>query len=258
MHLLTSLKRRLFGTQPQTITTGPAAGLRFDPGPSNPAYGSGDNELPVQSTLQRCLQPGDVFYDIGANVGFLSVVGAHCVGPQGAVHAFEPLPANVALVRRNASLNGFAQIVVHPIAVGDVTGRAQLVVAAYSGGSALAAVEAPPDATGESIEVDISTVDALVERGLPPPTLVKIDVEGAELLVLKGMELVCARHAPRILYELDGVSEEALEPKRVECERWLLDHHYSVSELELSYVGQRWRVRHFLATPRQARQASST
>lgn len=252
MGFLGTLQRRVFGSTASTIRTGPAAGLRFDPGPSNPAYATGDNELPVQQLLQQRLRPGAVLFDIGANVGFLSVVGARLVGSAGLVYAFEPVPANAALVRRNATINHLDQIQVIEIAVGDRSGTAKLVLAEYSGGAALAGVDPPPDAAGE-IEVEVATVDQLVERGYRPPSFVKIDVEGAELLVLKGMEQVCTRNRPDILYELDGPTEEALEVKRVECEQWLLAHGYGVVELPRSYEGNRWCVRHFVATHEQPR-----
>jgi FkbM family methyltransferase len=252
MRILESIKRRLARTQLQTIRTGPGAGLIFDPGPSNPAYATGDNELPVQAVLTQHLRKGDVVFDVGANVGFLSVVAAKLVGGSGSVCAFEPVPANAKLVRRNASLNHFDHLTVLETAVGDRAGRARLVVAAYSGGSALASVEAPPDASDE-IDVEITTLDRFVQSTGRPPHFVKIDVEGAELLVLQGMHHVCTEHRPTILYELDGASEEALEPKRVACERWLLDHGYRVGELPRSYEDIRWSVRHFLATPEQPR-----
>jgi FkbM family methyltransferase len=163
------------------------------------------------------------------------------------VYAFEPVPSNAALVRRNAARNGMTQIQVVEIAVGNRNETARLVLAEYSGGAALAGIERPPDETGE-IDVEVVTVDHLVERGYRPPNLVKIDVEGAELLVLQGMEQVCARHRPDILYELDGPNEESLDLKRAKCERWLRERGYGVVELPRSYEGRRWCVRHFLAT----------
>ena len=144
--LLARLLKRTGITAPDTIVVGPGRGLHFDPGPSNADYASGDNELPVQQALVDHLRPGAVFYDVGANVGFLTVLGARLVGPHGAVYAFEPVASNALYVHRNAEANRFAQVQVLEKAVSNRNGRGDLNLAKYSGGAALASVEAPPDA----------------------------------------------------------------------------------------------------------------
>ena len=63
------------------------------------AYWLGIYELPIQECLVRKLKPGNVFYDIGANAGFFSLLGSNCVGPEGRVFAFEPLPENIRSIR---------------------------------------------------------------------------------------------------------------------------------------------------------------
>src|SRR5882757_11121436 len=78
----------------------------------------GTLEPPVQEALRRLLAPGDVFYDIGANVGFFTILGARLVGPQGHVVAFEPVPACARAVGRNIELNGFAHAEIREAAVG--------------------------------------------------------------------------------------------------------------------------------------------
>lgn len=247
MSILRAITRRLAG--PRTIEVGPATGLRFDPGPSNPDYASGDNEMPVQQCLREHLAQGRVLYDIGANVGFLSVVGAQLVGPSGAVYAFEPVPANARLIRRNATLNQLKQIEVLDMAVGEETGTARLLLARYSGGAVLAGADPPPDPAGE-IDVRVDTVDNLVAQGLRPPSVVKIDVEGAELAVLHGMERTCEQVRPIIVYELDAADETAVEHKRLTADGWLERHEYEVTELPRSYPAGGWCVRHFVAVHR--------
>jgi FkbM family methyltransferase len=248
-HLAARWLRRTGLLAPPTITVGPGAGLRFDPGPSNADYASGDNELPVQQALAEHLQPGCVFYDIGANVGFLTVIGARLVGPSGSVFAFEPVASNAELVRRNCGRNGFAQVRVLEKAVSNRCGSGLLNLAAYSGGAALASVEAPPDPAG-SQSVDLITIDAAIQQlGLPPPHLVKIDVEGAELEVLEGMAATAAGHRPVVVVEVDAASPEPLQRKQTDCEQWLQQHGYRVSVLPDSYVGARWLVKHLVAIP---------
>lgn len=246
--LLARLLKRTGITSPDMIVVGPGRGLRFDPGPSNSDYASGDNELPVQQALVDHLRPGAVFYDVGANVGFLTVLGARLVGPQGTVYAFEPVASNAEFVRRNSRVNAFAQVQVLEQAVSNRCGKGELNLATYSGGAALASVEAPPDAAGTQT-VDLVTVDELIARdGFKPPDVIKIDVEGAELEVLQGMDRTARRHRPVIIVEVDAAEIGLLRRKQAACEQWLRERGYQVHELPDSYVGIRWLVKHIVAT----------
>ena len=252
MGLLASLAR-MFGRQQwpgaSTIQVGVGAGLRFNHATSNPDYAYGSNELPVQQVLAQYLARDAVFYDVGANGGVVTVIGARLVGPRGIVYAFEPVPDNAAFVRSNAAANGFMNVEVIEKAVTSHSGSAELALATYSGGAVLSEFATPPDAAG-MLRVDLASIDDLVERsGLKPPSFVKIDVEGAELSVLQGMERTAARHRPMILYELDDAESEPLQRKQAECEQWLLARGYRVAELPVSYAGIDWLVKHFLATP---------
>ena len=92
------------------VLSGVASGLKFNSGPASAAYALGRNERPVQEALATYLQPGDVFYDVGANVGFFTIVGAKLVGTAGRVYAFEPVAANAGQVHHNAAINGFEHV----------------------------------------------------------------------------------------------------------------------------------------------------
>jgi FkbM family methyltransferase len=248
-NLVARLLKRIGLMSPGTIVVGPGRGLHFDPGPSNSDYASGDNELPVQQALEENLRANSVFYDVGANVGFLTVLGARLVGPHGKVYAFEPVASNAAYVRMNARANGFAQVEVIEKAVSNRSGQGQLNLANYSGGAALASVEAPPDANG-SQAVDLVTIDEAIARdGLEPPGVVKIEVEGAELEVLQGMEATAKQYRPVVVVEVDAAEIGALQRKQAACNQWLREHGYQVRELPDSYPGIGWLVRHVVATP---------
>jgi FkbM family methyltransferase len=249
--VLARLLKRIGLTPSDTIVVGPGHGLRFDPGPSNSDYASGNNELPVQQALVAHLRADSVFYDVGANVGFLTVLGARLVGPRGSVYAFEPVPANAVYVRQNAQANRFSQVQVIEKAVSNFSGKGALNLAKYSGGAALAlaSVEPPPDVDGTQ-QVDIVTIDGLIEHhGLKPPAVVKIDVEGAELEVLEGMAATTKRYRPVIIVEVDAAEAEPLQRKQAACEQWLRNQGYSVQELPDSYPGIRWLVKHIVAVP---------
>ena len=89
---------------------------------------SGLLELPVQEAMRRLLGPGDVFYDVGANVGFFALAGARQVGPAGAVYAFEPVAENAAAIRAATELNGLAQVEVIEQAAGRAAGSDRLLL----------------------------------------------------------------------------------------------------------------------------------
>jgi FkbM family methyltransferase len=238
-----------YAIRPATMRVGPGQGLRFDPGPSNSAYASGNNELPVQLAIQERLCQGDVVFDVGANVGFFTIIAARLVGESGHVYAFEPVPKNVRYVRRNTELNRQQNVTIVDKAVAGRSGRGSLVLASYSGGAALATATRPPDATA-TIDVELVSIDDAIEGALvPPPTLVKIDVEGAELEVLQGMVATLRRHGPTIVCEIDGGERDAFDEKHRACTDFLRSHGYEVTPLADSYPGGDWLVGHFVAVP---------
>jgi FkbM family methyltransferase len=188
-----------------TILHGPAAGLRFVAEEGKVGFTLGSEEPELQAELARLLGPGDVFYDVGANVGFMTLVGAALVGPSGHVIAFEPIPRLAAVVRANAELNGLAQVEVHELALADRESTARFVVPEESSGSHLADVK---DGVGETFDVQVTTLDAFLARtDAPPPTVIKLDIEGAELRALDGMRQTLAAHGPALVVELHGTRE---------------------------------------------------
>lgn len=231
-----------------TISAGIGAGLKFNASHSNPAYSLGTNEIPVQQALAQNLQAGDVLYDIGANVGFFAIIGARLVGLTGRIYAFEPVPGNAAAVQHNASLNNLAQVTVLQKAVSDHEGSGALLLAHYSGGSALSTVDTPPPDLKEIIDVDVVSIDSLVGRGaIRPPTVVKIDVEGAEINVFRGMSQTIDDYKPLIIYEIDDGDEASFNQKQEACAAFLTGKRYTITRLEDSYQEIEWLVGNFIA-----------
>ena len=167
----------------------------------------GTLEPPVQEALRRLLAPGDVFYDIGANVGFFTLLGARLVGPAGRVVAFEPVPWCARAVGNNIDLNGFEHAQIRAEAVGDADGVARLLVVGEASWSHLESTGRHADVRDE-IDVAVVALDSLVGAGtLPPPDVLKIDTEGAELHVLEGARATIDRHRPAIVCELHDTNE---------------------------------------------------
>jgi FkbM family methyltransferase len=232
-----------------TIAAGQAAGLRVFARGADPDFAKGTYELPVQEAIVSNLTPGDVFYDNGANIGFFSLIAACRVGPAGQVYSYEPVPRNAAAITRSCEANGLVGVHVFAEAVGAETGRAELFLARHLGGATLAAVSTPPDMNGR-IEVEMTTLDdSIAMHRLRPPTLVKVDVEGAEVDVFRGMAETLRVHRPRILCEVDDATKEGADRKTREIADVLTAAGYTLSLLPPSYAGDAWQVLHLLAQP---------
>lgn len=194
-----------------TIQHGIGRGLRFNPGGANAGYLLGTSEPQMQKALQLVLHPGISFYDIGANVGFLTVLAAKLVGPTGNVVAFEPLHANAMQLERNVRINGFHHVLVRKEALGNQTGEAEFRVPAKPTMGKLAYVGSVDQETAV-IQVPIRSLDTLYATGkLPRPDLLKIDVEGAEGDVLRGSVETLRTTRPLLLIELHGTNAEVAD-----------------------------------------------
>jgi FkbM family methyltransferase len=166
----------------------------------------GTLETSVQEAMRRTVASGGTFYDIGANLGFFSLLGARMAGPDGRVIAFEPHPANAALIKENATLNGLQTIHVCELALGRQTGADLLYDVAEASWSRLVGYGRHPDARG-TVSVSVAAIDDLLEEGrVPPPEVVKIDAEGAELDILAGMARTLAARRPALICELHATN----------------------------------------------------
>lgn len=135
-------------------------------------------------------------------MGFFTVLGARRVGPEGHVVAFEPLIANVDALAHNVAMNGFTNVSVVRKAVGRSSGSGVLEVARFSVQGRLNPNELRPDSRG-TVPVEVISVDqAVQETPLPPPTLVKLDIEGSELEAIDGMRRTMERFRPTVICEL--------------------------------------------------------
>ena len=157
-------------------------------------------EPEVAAALGRLLRPGMRLLDLGANVGYFTLLGASLVSAQGQVVAFEPNPDNVALLRLGVRDNGFTNVVVHAIALAEGAGSFALYTDRRS--SLSYAVEATREVPGRrpTHVVPALALDAFL-GDLGPVDVVKIDVDGNELRVLSGMRGLVARDRPVLVIE---------------------------------------------------------
>lgn len=173
-----------------------------------------ESEVFPFAMLRRMVRPGDVVYDCGANLGLYC---RYLIGTLGAgrVIAFEPSPDNRALLAQNLVLGGIAdRVTVMPMALGDEDGMADFQVDdMQSASGTLSKVTGGEPCVGRknlglgplTEQVVCRKLDTLMaEAKLPPPDVIKIDVEGAEGLLLRGAAGLLRDRSPRLLIELHG------------------------------------------------------
>lgn len=152
----------------------------------------GSYEPHMQAALAKWVRPGDTVYDIGAHAGFHSLYAALLVGNKGRVIAFEPHPGNRASLQRQAALNPSLAVSVLAYALSDQTAQLAMSV---TGDSSQASI-----AHDGELQVEARRLDDLLSQGVvPPPDLLKIDVEGHEAAVLQGARATLSSYRPVIL-----------------------------------------------------------
>ncbi len=168
----------------------------------------GMHDRDVARLLEHAIRPRATILDVGAHIGYFALLSARLTGPTGRVWAFEPNPRLFEILVKNIAENGFGrQIFAVPQAVGSVPGPAVLYVnpteSMLSSLCSHAARHGSPWAASE--EVSCTTLDAWsAERGWPDVDVIKIDVEGLEAAVLRGMTELARRNPHlQIIVELN-------------------------------------------------------
>lgn len=206
------------------------------------AYWLGIHEPAIQECLVRQLRPGDVFYDIGANAGFFSLLGSRCVGPEGRVFAFEPLAEEVRSIRAQLRLNDVSHCTVVEAAVADRSGWIEFCEGAESSRGHVSPREGQRNGVS-TIRVKAIMLDEFVETS-PPPDFVKMDVEGAELLALRGARrMLAGKRPPKMLIEFHS------DRLRHECFSMLADVGYEFQNMVGRGLDVGGNDRHVLCIP---------
>lgn len=164
------------------VLSGPLRGRRWIAGAATHGCWLGTYERLAQRVFVEHVRPGSVVYDVGANVGFFTLLASKLVGPLGRVYAFEPMQRNVGYIVEHLRLNEIDNVHLMPLAISDRNGTLRFAAAENPAMGGLSA-------TGE-IEVQARTLDQLA-LDLLPPSFIKMDIEGAEHAALSGaMELL--------------------------------------------------------------------
>lgn len=174
-------------------------------------YWLGTYEVDLQAAFQKFCEPGMVVYDIGANIGYISLMAAKLVGKDGRVFAFEPLPANCERFRKNVALNGLQAVIsLQQAAVIDRPGKITFMVHRSGAMGKAQGSLGRDEEYMDRIEVDaIGLDDFIFHDRNPKPDLIKMDIEGGETLAVDGMQRTLHEARPTILIEIH--SHAALE-----------------------------------------------
>jgi FkbM family methyltransferase len=212
------------------ILRGPLRGLKWTTGASSHACWTGTYEVENLALFAAAVSPGSSVYDVGANVGIYTLLASQQTGPAGSVYAFEPNPRNLRYLHRHVALNQLNNCLVMAVAVSDKEGTERFSAATW---------EHPMGRLAQDGELKIPTVtlDACVygRRQLRSPDVVKIDVEGAELLVLLGASQTLTEYHPRLFIETHGTQQHR------DCHEFLVAKGYQLEE-GYSYIKATWKA----------------
>lgn len=197
-HVPTAFNIRFGPDDVETITVGESSLVvdQADHSVSQP-IADGSYEPHLMAFVRSFLKPGMTFVDVGANIGLYSMLGASLVGSDGRVFAVEPNSENCRLLLLSADRNGADQFTLHPVACGPERGYAAIRTALGSNGGFIESEgEAMLDPT--AMVVPVAPLDDLVDG---PVDLIKIDVEGAEALVVSGANRIIDEQRPTVISE---------------------------------------------------------
>jgi FkbM family methyltransferase len=169
-------------------------------------YWLGTYEPELQAALRELIPPKAVIFDVGANIGYVSLLLAKATGEEGKVFAFEAFPSNVKQLKRNLELNGMeTRVTVVDCAVTQAPGPVRFLVHASGGMGKAAGSAGRIDNYHSEITVPGISLDEFVyNQGNPPPQVVKMDIEGGEGMAVAGMRRLLSEAPPLMLLELHG------------------------------------------------------
>ncbi len=200
-----SLYGRLLGAHTVQILGGPMQGLKLAPSKhTSHAHIRGDYEEEIQKAIDGCVRPGDVCYDLGASIGYLSLLMARKARH---VFAFEPSPKAAEEIARQVAANNFRNVTVIPTPVSDDVREVRFCITDQAYGSGIN----PTETRWPVMMLESTTLD-LFAQSHPPPNFIKIDVEGEEFRVLEGARRLLSEHRPKICCEVhsSGTAREVV------------------------------------------------
>ncbi|MGA9755434.1 MAG: FkbM family methyltransferase [Desulfobaccales bacterium] len=181
--------------------------------------------------VQRLMEGDEVFWDVGANVGYFTLVAATALTNRGQIVAFEPGRNAYARLTENLALNAYRNIKAYPVAVADREGEAVLHVAGDIADSSASLYPAGRGQAGREVCRTVALDHFLRSEGLRPPDLIKLDAEGAELAVLQGAEGLIQDSPPLWLMEMEEKNLKAAGASKAAIADFLTGYGYRAAHL---------------------------
>lgn len=186
-------------------------GTRFVRG----TYGKSEVE-----SLTSLIRAGDVVLDVGAHIGYFSMLASKIVGSNGKVIAFEPLPLNLAYLRQHVLANDLKNVEIIDSAVGFTKGNLRF---ARGGGTGRGHLQPFESGDQSGLAVNVFGLDELFqENKIPAPNMIKMDIEGAEGEGLRGAQKMLTKYRPTLLLSTHG------DVMKAECEQLLTNIGYEI------------------------------
>lgn len=188
-----------------------ADGSRFTY-PLNSAIGralfTGGFETVEVEFMRQSLKPGNIFFDVGANGGIFTIIAAKKVGSNGHVYAFEPGQRELELLKHNIAINNLTNVTVIETAITNKKGVTKFAISRDGAMNSLAQTDHPKQQIESWQTVEITTLDNVLEElNISKVDFLKIDVEGAEGLVIEGAKkLLFSENSPTILFEASDLN----------------------------------------------------
>jgi FkbM family methyltransferase len=230
---------KVFKNQTYTVRHGLAKGLKRRGGLAFlPAVVTAAPErVEEESFLLNLDLNGQTVFDVGGDQGIYTLFFASRVGDQGRVVTFEPNPESHRRIVANVELNQFQNVEVRHLGLGAEKGKLTFVFPAGepARGSADAGIQAQilQEKDSRTIEIEVNSLDSeIIASELPQPDLVKIDVEGLEMDVLRGMKETLKKRRPNLFIEVHGADTQSKDDNAKQVVKFLLDAGYSVFHVE--------------------------
>jgi FkbM family methyltransferase len=201
------------------ILRGPLRGKKWIVGASSHSCWAGTYEVDDLAAFAAAIQPGACVYDVGANVGIYTLLACLKAGPSGEVYAFEPLERNLRHLRRHVALNDLRNCHIVGAAVSNTEGTQRFSAASWE--HSMGRISSDGELLVRSVTLDSCIYG---ESSFPRPTVIKIDVEGAESMVLDGAIRLFSEHHPKVFIEVHGSQQHA------DCRAYLIAKGYRLEE----------------------------
>lgn len=190
-------------------------------------------ELLTEKFFKRIVNKNDYILDIGANVGYLSMIFATLTGNKGIVVSFEPEPNNFQTLTENKKLNGFSQIITEQLGVSDSNGTFKLFLSNDANNGKHSLIFDDNRVTSKYMEINTIIIDEyLKNNNINRIDIVKIDVEGFEKKVLNGMRNTLQEHKPVLFIELIDLIQQSTNESSISIINMLNDEfgyiHYKL------------------------------